>query len=196
MTALGFVFSPDGHRLAIASQNQTVTLWGLDGQQLPDFKGQHAGAMNAIAFSPNCGVIASASGDQTIKLWNLEGQLFQSLQGYTGSVNDVCFSPDTSKPLLISASRDAPLKPWHDGEEVHTLKAHNRKSCRDQAAVRSIALSPDSQQPVFASNDHTIKLWPLEGQLFRTLRSQTLDQQICREDKGLRPGFGAARPQH
>ena len=66
----GVAFSPDGHRLATASNDTTVRLWNADtGHPLgAPFTG-HTGEVSDVAFSPDGHRLASASQDGTVRLW-------------------------------------------------------------------------------------------------------------------------------
>jgi tetratricopeptide (TPR) repeat protein len=62
-------FSPDGQRLASASQDQTVKIWeSATGKELVALKG-HAGEVTSVAFSPDGQRLASANQDGSIHLW-------------------------------------------------------------------------------------------------------------------------------
>jgi WD40 repeat protein len=62
-------FSPDGQRLASASDDQTVKLWEVaSGQELLTLQG-HTHLVKCVVFSPDGQRLASAGLDETVKLW-------------------------------------------------------------------------------------------------------------------------------
>ncbi len=157
----GVAFSPDGQTLATASEDTTVKLWNLQGEELQTFEG-HSDWVTSVAFSPDGQTLATASGDTTVKLWNLQGEELQTLKGHSNWVTSVAFSPDGQ--TLATASGDTTVKLWNlQGEELQTLKGHSNW-------VTSVAFSPDGQTLATASGDTTVKLWNLQGEELQTLK--------------------------
>jgi WD40 repeat protein/tRNA A-37 threonylcarbamoyl transferase component Bud32 len=171
-------FSLDGRRLASATSDGRVKVWDVQtGEEALTLQG-HTSAVNGVAFSPDGRRLASASsGDLDskgrsipgeVKVWDaLTGQEERTLQGHTGAVTSVAFSPDGRR--LASTSGDQTVKVWDalTFQLTHTLKGHT-------GAVDGVAFSPDGGRLATASYDGTVTVWDvLTGQEALTLKGHT-----------------------
>jgi WD40 repeat protein len=65
-------FSPDGERLASASQDKTVRLWNSKTSELLQTLEGHTDSVNCVAFSPDGKSLASVGQDKHVKIWQYQ----------------------------------------------------------------------------------------------------------------------------
>ncbi|KAK7190547.1 Vegetative incompatibility protein HET-E-1-like protein 15 [Paraphaeosphaeria sporulosa] len=91
----------------------------------------------------------------------------QTLEGHSGGVISVAFSPDSTQ--LASASSDTTVKIWEvsNGACLQTLEGHS-------GGVISVAFSSDSTRLASASEDTTVKIWEVSsGACLQTLEGHS-----------------------
>jgi WD40 repeat protein len=159
-------FSPNGQFLLTGSDDHTARVWSMtSGQTLLTLKG-HLAAINSAVFSPDGSSpsgdirLATASDDSVARVWNVTAALTSgagasevaALQGHTGGINDIAYSPNGRQ--LVTGSADKTVRVWDatSGRSVRVLQGH-------KDAVTSVAFSRDGRFIVSASTDLTVRVW-------------------------------------
>jgi WD40 repeat protein len=111
---------------------------------------------SAVVTMPRCNLGAQASQVNVGRLLSARDQQWSArsltLEGHTGGINCVTFSPDGSQ--IISGSYDDTVQVWDavSGKHKHTLKGHT-------GSINSVAFSPDGLQIISGSQDYTVRVW-------------------------------------
>jgi WD40 repeat protein len=140
----------------IASEDGTVSVWGLDSLDLIHSIKVSADTIRCIAISPDEKHVAFGCRDNTIQIYDLEDYtLIKTVHGHTMSVFSLAYSPDGS--YLVSGGRDAQLKIWDTAsyQLIKNIPAH-------LFAVNHILFHPTLPYFATASMDKSIKVWGAE----------------------------------
>jgi WD40 repeat protein len=104
-------YSPDGQTLAVAHEEQAVSLWNLVTHKVRRTVHVSGGAVNAVAFSPDGRELALAVQNGTVQLWDAAtGEQTALLAGHQRAVETVAFAPDGRS--LASGSYDTTVRLW------------------------------------------------------------------------------------
>ena len=174
------VFSPDERFLLSCGMDRKIILWDVaTGKQVRTFTGHTKGVFAAV-FSPDGKSIASGGSgkmtptdttksDATIRFWDVaSGREYKRLNGHTGTVRSLTFSPDGR--LLASGSWDKTIKLWDvtSGTEIRTFSGH-------ADGINAVVFSPDGKYLLSAgTRDKTVRYWEVEtGREIAILRGHT-----------------------
>jgi eukaryotic-like serine/threonine-protein kinase len=104
LTALAF--SPDGDRVATASDDGTACVWGAaTGKQRAVLRGHDSGLID-VSFSPDGQRLLTAARDRTARVWGAQtGQCLCTLQRAGVPILAARFSPDGRRVLTVATGR-------------------------------------------------------------------------------------------
>lgn len=150
------VYSNDGKFMAVAHQNNHISLRNATGNiVLFTLKG-HFHYINALAFSSDGALLASAGHDMLIKVWSTSnGNDKLTLSGHSKAVTCLAISPN--KKLLVSGSEDNTIRIWSlaTGKLLQTISDYS-------VAISHVAFSKDSAVLFASTQNHIVKLWKIE----------------------------------
>jgi WD40 repeat protein len=147
-------WSPDGTKLASASQDKTVQVWdAATGKVLRIYRG-HSGSVNALAWLPDDGTrIASAGDDMTVQVCDVAtGNKILTYRGHSANMRTLGWTSDGMR--IASGGDDNTVQVWNAISGKHLLTYHGHSS-----RVWSVSLSPDDQHIASGSDDKTVQVW-------------------------------------
>jgi len=162
--------SPNGKTIASASDDGTVKLWELEGDNTSPIKEikDQGGWVRAVVFLSDRQII-TAGQDKTIKIIDIaSGKILKTLSGHTNLINSLAIAK--ASDLLVSGSYDNNVNVWQisTGKLLRSLKGNSDKGHSDK--IWGVAISPDGKLVVSASRDKTLRIWDVNtGESLKTL---------------------------
>ncbi|KAG8525335.1 uncharacterized protein KY384_008979 [Bacidia gigantensis] len=141
----------------------------------------HGEPILAAAFSPaSSSRLVTGSGDKTARIWDCDtGTPFKSLQGHTGWVLAVSWSPDNT--IIATGSMDNTVRLWDpiSGQPLgQPLRGHTK--CVTALAWEPYHLqAPGRPRIASSSKDSTVRIWDVVGRRIENVLSGHRDHVSC-----------------
>ena len=150
-SAQSLAWSPDGTRVAAASNDGTARIWALDdGQEIVRMPMGFNNVVFQVDFSPDGTHVATSSADGVVRTWQVTKSWQDDGLNHSDSVIAVAFSPD-GRYLASSAGTIAHVWDAHTGAQLQRLE--------HPALAWALHFSPDGRYLATSSFDGYGRIW-------------------------------------
>jgi eukaryotic-like serine/threonine-protein kinase len=153
------IYSPDGTKIATASDDRTIGMWNADGSLIRKFHG-HADEVWKVIFSPDSKRILSSSKDGTARLWEVAtGKNLFTLRAGGPETEWAEFIGDEQHVALLSCANKR--------VELHDVAAKTFEMLPGEISCPgAFYVSPGGRQLAYAADGH-VRLMDLATRQFR-----------------------------
>lgn len=138
-------FSPDGARVATASEDCTARILALSGDAAPVVLKGHEHSVFDVEFSPSGSLLATASIDGTVRVRGSDGSVRRTIRGHDDLTTSVRFSPDGTR--LVTTGTDNTVRTWTTDAPLRVFPGPARVPPEDGWRARVLGRSVQSRRP-------------------------------------------------
>lgn len=146
-------FSPDGKRLATASNDRTLRLWDAASGKQIEYLETAEGPINDLEWTGDGKAIFSAGGDALLSRWKLADYTeTRPIEVIGGAVNAFDVSPDGKR--VVTGDQIGRVWTWDLGARAR-IQAYDRGG---YSAIYDVAYSPDGGRIAIAGSDRLVRV--------------------------------------
>ena len=150
-------FSPDGRRVATASDDFSARIWDASTGKAETPPMQHKCEVVRAAFSPDGGMLATVCGSHGqdpsfVRVWNATTGFGRIAFKHDGPIFSIEWSPDCD--YLLTASSDGTARLWDVRSEFQF-----GNTMRHKGSIRHAEFNRNGRLIATASSDNTVRIW-------------------------------------
>ena len=167
-------FSPDGTKLASASQDKTAIIYDTQTFEIIHRLKDHSKEVTSIAWSPDSTKLITCSKDSKARVWDVEtGNCLVTFEHRTGdsqyAITEAAWAPDSIQFVTASHDRKSTLCHWR------TMNSDPIYVWPEGFRTDSVAITPDGRRVVVADTDSRLHCFD-----FRNHREEFVLHLPCR----------------
>jgi len=165
-------FSPDGKRIVVLRQDDTVAVWQIEGPREVAILDGHSAPLTDAGFSPDGARVATAAKDKAVVVWDAAtAKKIVKLEGHEKAIDQVGFSPDGAR--ILTVGRDRTVRVWDavGGGAIATL--------RHQADVEAATFDREGKRIVTGADDGVARVFnAASGAEIATLKEDGVEKVL------------------